>query len=320
MTGGIRPDRRMLLAAGLAIGAAGPIAATPAPGPFETFPVWPGQPPGGDHVTVRQQEVLKSPAPDDVAVLHVTRPTLTRLLPARANGAALLLIPGGGYRRVAMKGEGLLVARHFAARGFTCYILLYRLPADGWAAGPDAPLQDAQRAMRLIGAQAPGLGVDPARIAAIGFSAGGHLAARLSSELQPAYASADTADERSFRPALTGLLYPVITMAPPLAHAGSAEALLGPHPTDAARRRLSAERLVHPATPPAFLAHAADDPAVPTGNSLLMFDALRRAGVPREMHIFETGGHGFGLTLPDGSPSPWPELFARWAGRHGLTG
>jgi acetyl esterase/lipase len=317
----IRFDRRMLLAAGTVMAAAGPIEAMPVPVPadFETFPLWPARPPGGDHVAVRQQQVLKSAAPDDVAILHVVQPTLTRLLPDRPNGAALLLIPGGGYRRVAMKGEGLLVARHFAARGFACYVLLYRLPADGWAAGPDAPLQDAQRAMRLIAAQAKGLGLDPARIATIGFSAGGHLAARLSSEAQPAYAPIDAADALPFHPMLAGLLYPVVTMEPPLAHAGSSDELLGPHPTAGARQRYSAERLVHAATPPTFLAQAGDDPTVQVGNSLLMYEALRRAGVPAEVHIFETGGHGFGLTLPDGTPSPWPALFERWAGRHGLA-
>jgi len=315
-----RLDRRMLLAAGLAIGATRPAEAMPSPGAFTTFRLWPApRAPGGDHVTVRQQEVLKSAAPDDIAVLHVVRPTLTCLRPERPNGAALLLIPGGGYRRVAMKGEGLLVARHFAARGFTCYVLLYRLPADGWAAGPDAPLQDAQRAIRLIRAEAPRVGVDPARIAAIGFSAGGHLAARLSSEPDAAYVPLDAADALLFLPALAGLLYPVVTMEPPWAHPASAAELLGPRPTAEARQRYSAERLVHPATPPTFLAHAGDDPTVPVDNSLLMFDALRRAHVPGEMHVFETGGHGFGLTLPDGSPSPWPDLFERWAERHGLA-
>jgi acetyl esterase/lipase len=319
MAGGIPVDRRMLLAAGLAIGTAGPIEAMPMPDAFETVPLWPAGSPGGEHVTVHQQEVLKSPAPDDVAVLHVIRPTLTRLVPERPNGAAVLLIPGGGYRRVAMKGEGLLVARRFAAHGFASYVLLYRLPADGWAAGPDAPLQDAQRAMRLIRAQAQGLAIDPARIAAIGFSAGGHLAARLSSEPRPAYTPRDAADALSFRPALTGLLYPVVTMEMPWVHAGSAKELLGSQPTSEARQRYSVERLVHRATPPTFLAQAADDPSVAVGNSLLMFEALQRTKVPVEMHIFETGGHGFGLTLPDGTPSPWPELFERWARRHGLV-
>jgi acetyl esterase/lipase len=318
MTGGLPLDRRMLLAAGMAIGTTKLAGATPLPHGFESFPLWPGSPPGGDRVSVHQQEVLRSAAPDDVAILHVTRPTLTRLLPDRPNGAALLLIPGGGYRRVAMRGEGLLVARHFAARGFACYVLLYRLPADGWLAGPDAPLQDAQRAMRLIRSQALRAGFDPARVATIGFSAGGHLAARLSNEPQPAYTPIDTADTLPLHPKLTSLLYPVITMEAPLAHAGSRDELLGSNPSAEALQRYSAERLIHKTTPPTFLAQAADDPSVPVGNSLLMFGALQRAHIQAEMHIFETGGHGFGLTLPDGSASPWPDLFMKWAQKHSL--
>jgi acetyl esterase/lipase len=318
MTDGHPLDRRMVLAAGMTIGMAGMAKTMALPDGFKSFPLWSGSPPGGDHVSIQQREVLKSAAPDDVAILHVTRPTLTRLLPERPNGAALLLIPGGSYRRVAMKGEGLLVAQHFAARGFACYVLLYRLPVDGWVAGPDAPLQDAQRAIRLIRSQASHAGFDPQRVATIGFSAGGHLAARLSNEPQSAYAPIDAADTLPLHPQLTGLLYPVITMEAPFAHTGSRDALLGANPSAEALRRYSVEQSIHEAAPPIFLAQAADDPTVQVGNSLLMFGSLRRAHIAAEMHIFEIGGHGFGLTLPDGSASPWPDLFAKWAQKHRL--
>jgi acetyl esterase/lipase len=312
-------DRRMLLAAGAAMGATATARAeVTTPAGFVQRPLWPGTPPGGEQVRITEQVVQRSAAPDDVAVMHVARPTLTRLLPARPNGAALLLVPGGGYRRVAMKPEGFLAARHFAAQGFACYILLYRLPGDGWAAGPDAPLQDAQRAMRLVRAEAASAGFEADRVAAIGFSAGGHLTARLANEPAASYAPLDAADALPFRPRVAGLIYPVITMEGPLAHGGSRDELLGPSPSPDRLRRYSAERLVGAATPPSFIAQAADDPAVPVGNSFAMFDALQRAGIPRELHMFESGGHGFGLTLPDGTPSPWPDLFAIFARRHGL--
>lgn len=309
-------DRRTLLGAGVAMAAAAPAlrAATP-----ERFAIWPGRPPGGKGVTVVEQEIPRSPTgpADDTAFIHVTRPTLTVVRPDRPNGAALLLIPGGGYRRVAIGHEGIRIAQHFAARGFTCYTLLYRLPADGWAAGPDAPLQDAQRALRVIRARAKDY--DPARIGVIGFSAGGHLAARLATLQDVArYEPIDAIDRQPLAPRVAALLYPVVSMTGAHVHGGSRDELLGKAPSADRLAACAADARIAAGTPPAFIAHAFDDRVVPVENGLAMIAALRRAGVPVEAHLFERGGHGFGLTV-EGAPSPWPDLFLAWAGRHGLA-
>ncbi|UIJ43983.1 alpha/beta hydrolase [Sphingomonas cannabina] len=315
-------DRRTLLAGGVMLGAASVAGAqsTLPPG-FERFAIWPGPAPGGEKMTAVEEERPRSPdgPPDDTAFTHVTRPTLTVVRPAKSNGAALLLVPGGGYRRVAIGRGGHAIARRFADAGYTCFILLYRLPGDAWAAGPDAPLQDAQRAIRLIRARAKRDGFDGERIGVLGFSAGGHLAARLAAQPDLAtYAAVDAADALPARPTIAGLLYPVASMADGIAHMGSRNELLGRQPSEQRIAAYSTDRLVTGAMPPTFLAHAVDDTTVPVENSLALFSALQAQKVPREMHLFETGGHGFALQLPDGTTSPWPELFIAWSRRHGM--
>lgn len=312
--------RRTLLAG--AASAAG-VAMMPQPAraaSIERFPIWPEAPPGGEGLSVRDATVRRSPngPPDDIAWPHVATPMLN-VVPARQpHGAAILLIPGGGYARVAVGREGSAQAWAFAARGFTVFELLYRLPHDGWAAGPDTPLQDAQRAMRLIRAGAAKWRVDPARIGAIGFSAGGHLTARLASRSAlRTYAPVDAADAQPARPAVIGLFFPVITMTEPVAHAHSKRELLGRDVPPDRIARFSAEKDLPRDMPPTLVAHAADDPVVSAANSLKMFAALQAARIPSELHIFETGGHGLPLREA-GKDHPWPSLFERFARRHGM--
>jgi acetyl esterase/lipase len=216
--------------------------------------------------------------------------------------------------------EGFEVAHRLAAAGITAFVLRYRLPREGWMQASDAPLQDAQRAIRLIRAGAAKYGVDPRRVAAMGFSAGGHVMASLATRHQAqVYPAKDAADRLDARPDLSALVYPVIDMAPPLAHPGSRDALLGPSPTAPAEAAYSPQRHVDATTPPTFLAHAADDASVPVDNSLNYLAALRAAKVRAEAHIFEEGGHGFGIYLARGKPAhSWPDLFLTWAQRRGL--
>ena len=320
------PDRRALIGLAAATAAAPALAAPPRvlPDPTETIPLWPGPPPGARAALPREAIVdrLRTSGFQDRYVTGIGRPLMTVFRPARPNGAAVLISPGGGYVRVVIDKEGFEVGHRLALAGVTSFVLRYRLPAEGWDDAADVPLQDAQRAMRLIRAGAKGFGVDPKRVCAMGFSAGGHVAASLATRHRAqVYRPADAADRLDARPDLSVLMYPVIDMATPFAHAGSREALLGPSPTPGAEAAFSPQRHVDGATPPTFLVHASDDVTVPTENSLNYLAALRAARVPAEAHIFEQGGHGFGIGLARGKPAAaWPDLFLAWAGRRGFLG
>jgi acetyl esterase/lipase len=311
-------------ALGLAALVMTPVTQTVAPpDPIETIRLWPGAAPGGEGVTVTPTVVERStdPAFHDRYAQYTTDPILTVVRPQQPNGASLLLIPGGGYKWAVVDKEGLDCARVFAAEGVTCFVLRYRLPGDGWAAGPDAPLQDAQRALRLVRARAAAEGLDPARVGVLGASAGGHLAGMLTARTDQTYAPVDAADALSMRPDLSILLYPVATMADPHAHAGSRLQMLGPSPSAEAIARYSLEQMDWRGRPPVFLLHAMDDEAVLVENSLRLLATLKAAGVPAEAHLFQEGGHGFGVRLIQGRPAAvWPRLVLAWAARRGWTG
>jgi acetyl esterase/lipase len=284
-------------------------------GAEETIPLWPGAPPGGKgaNLALRVQEHSSEPEKcHSRALSGIARPVLCIFPAPSPNGLALLIMPGGGYRGLTID-TAFAAARAFARSGITGFVLLYRLPREGWRDAANVPLQDALRAMRLLRSQAARYALDPARIGVLGFSAGGHLAATLSLRAgAQVYPPVDAADRDDARPTFAALLYPVITMLPPFAHEASRQMLLGDRPAPAQRAAYSCERLVTPAAPPMFLAAAADDTDVSVENTLAMFAALRRAHVPGEMHIFERGGHGFGLGRPDQPLSAWPDLLLKW--------
>jgi acetyl esterase/lipase len=282
----------------------------------ESVSIWPDGPPGRQSTPTVQTVTERSQPPDlrDRSVTGITHPQLAVFRPEAPDGTALLIAPGGGYQRVVLDKEGYETAEWFAARGVTAFVLTYRLPGETWSAGPDTPLQDTQRAMRWIRHHAGEFGIDPTRVGVIGFSAGGHAAATLLTRYGDAvYEPADALDRISARPDFGALIYPVISMREGLAHAGSREQLLGPNFGAADIAAHSPELQVSPATPPTFLLHAGDDEAVLAGNSLVMYAALREAGVSAELHVFAAGGHGFGLRHVDGKPvAVWPELLYAW--------
>jgi acetyl esterase/lipase len=328
-------DRRSLIAAGLALGITAragaqtppPVATgkTQPPGlpqPVETIDLWPKGAPGPpptplvETVDERSADSLVT----DRAVYGISRPRMAVFRPDRPNGAAVLLTPGGGYRWVVVDKEGYEMARWLAARGFTAFVLFYRLPGEGWAAGPDVALADAQRAMRLIRHRAGDFGLDPERVAAMGFSAGGHVCADLAARFAVrVYEPVDAADKLSAKPVCAAPIYPVVSMDPAIAHAGSRALLLGPNPTAELEAAHSPDRTAPADAPPHFLLHAEDDDAVPVENTLHLHAALKARKARVELHLFEHGGHGFGLRKSVGKPvEVWPELWRNWARTVGL--
>ncbi|ENR8888557.1 TPA: alpha/beta hydrolase [Citrobacter koseri] len=282
-----------------------------------TFTLWPdGEAPGA-----KNSDAVFTPEPRhtgtsifDRAVTGVRSPEITVYAPDKPNGVGLLVTPGGSYRRVVLDKEGSALAPFFNARGYTLFVMTYRMPGDGHDEGANAPLADVQRAMRYLRANAQAWKIDPERIGVLGFSAGAHVAASLGTRFaEPACPPIDSLDKINARPAFMALVYPVITMRDDIHHPGSRLELMGAEPDDEQIRHYSLEERVDAATPPTFLLHAIDDPAVKVENSLVFFNALRRSGVAVEMHLFERGKHGFGIRDTQGLPvAVWPELMMNW--------
>ncbi|HEY0953300.1 MAG TPA: alpha/beta hydrolase [Roseateles sp.] len=250
-------------------------------------------------------------------IANVSQPTLTVVPPAvdRPNGTAVVLCPGGGYSFLSSNREGQQYAAWLSTLGITTFILKNRL--QEW--GHPAPLQDVLRAIRIVRSRAAEFGIDPKRIGVMGSSAGGHLAASASTLFDHADGRTGAAiDAVNARPDFAVLVYPVITMMDPAAHAGSRKALLGANPGPELLTLMSVERQVSAATPPTLLLHTQGDPAVPVENSILYYQALTRYRVPAELYVFEQGGHGIGMRDGLGTASAWPRRVEDWLRQRGL--
>jgi len=281
--------------------------------------VWPAGAPGSISSDSYHQDTVftDTGAP---RVQHVTEPELYVYLPPKEHSActAVIICPGGGYLRLALDHEGHEVAKWFTRTGFAGIVLKYRLPSDQIMQNKSiGPLQDVQEAIRIVRRRATEWNINPNKVGVMGFSAGGHLAASASTLYW--YKTYDVADSISARPDFSLLIYGVISMQEGVAHSGSRRSLLGEHPNSALVNLFSGELQVNNKTPPAFLIHSADDPAVPVTNSILYFSALQRNSIPAELHVYETGGHGYGLAADrDGTVSGWPEACKKWMRLRGL--
>ncbi|MBK5192090.1 MAG: alpha/beta hydrolase [Flavobacteriaceae bacterium] len=253
---------------------------------------------------------------DILWITKVQEPDITVYLPSKqqATGQAVIICPGGGYEGLAYDWEGTDIAKWLNSKGIAGIVLKYRLPnSKSVKVSYKAPLQDAQRAMKLVRFHAKEWNIDPGKVGIMGFSAGGHLAGNLTThfDLEGSFEK-DPIDSLSARPDFTVLIYPVITMKKGITHQGSKNSLLGENPSEALVREFSNELHVQPNTPPTFMVHATDDDVVPVENSLLFYKALVEQNISAELHIYPEGGHGFSLALGKGYLQSWTDRLYDW--------
>ncbi|MDB4875048.1 MAG: alpha/beta hydrolase [Gemmatimonadetes bacterium] len=267
-----------------------------------SIPLWNGRAPGalGDSI--------------------IDRPSMARFpaLPGRSNGTSVVIFPGGGYEHLALEKEGSDVARWLNGLGVSAFVVTYRLAPRYH---DPVMLRDAQRAIRVVRANAAAWGLDANRIGAMGFSAGGHMASTAATHFDGGAATdTDRVERVSSRPDFLVLLYPVVTMAESSAHRGSRRNLLGDQPSLERVRAMSNETQVTAASPATFIVATTDDATVPVENSVMFYQALVAAKVPTELHIFETGRHGFGLAPGNPTLSAWLTICESWMRRHSFLG
>ena len=245
-------------------------------------------------------------------ISKVSRPTLTAYLPPkeRSSGTAVIICPGGGYGVLAAAHEGSDVAKAFVKQGVAAFVLKYRIPDDATMRNKEiGPLQDAQQAMKTVREHAVEWNINPKRIGIMGFSAGGHLASTAGTH----YATSVIENKKgtSLRPDFMLLIYPVISFQDSLTHMGSRDNLIGKNPSGEKKNLYSNELQVTDDTPPVFLVHAGDDDVVKVENSIVFYKACLKHSVPVEMHLYQNGGHGFGMHI-NKSKDLWMERCLNW--------
>ncbi|MGO4770259.1 alpha/beta hydrolase [Flavobacterium sp. W22_SRS_FK3] len=266
----------------------------------EILPLWNKIPDEISASDYNEKDVVKEGKIQSASFVSI--PTLSVFLPkeTKLNQTAILIFPGGGYSHLSMDKEGTKVAEWLTNLGIAAFVLKYRLPSDLIMKNKSiGPLQDAQEAVRYVRSNAAKWNIDPYKIGTIGFSAGGHLASTLATHFDDKiYESKSTI---SARPDFSILIYPVISMENGITHKGSQTSLLGKDPSQKCIDDFSNEKKITSETPPTFLVHASDDSAVLPENSINYYLALRKKDISAELHIYETGGHGFGLGVKDTS-------------------
>ncbi|HEX9511448.1 MAG TPA: alpha/beta hydrolase [Puia sp.] len=264
-----------------------------------------------------QEKVDSGRRPGYYSLSFVSHPTLAIYLPPKdkANGTGVIICPGGGYTHLAMAHEGIEVAKKLNEMGVAAFVLKYRLPSDETMIHKEiGPLQDAQRAIQLVRQHAGDWGIKTGRVGVMGFSAGGHLASTAGTHFT--HIVIDNRDNVSLRPDFMILLYPVISFSDSIGHQGSRDNLIGQHPGPDKIKEYSNEEQVTTRTPPTFLVHAGDDHTVSVANSLHFYEALQRHDVPAEMHIYPSGGHGFGMNN-SATKDNWMDRLKNWLDTNG---
>ena len=308
-----RLTRRTILSSSLMVSAAmlagchGP-SRSDAP---EQIALWAQTPPGGGGPSGPEQATARG------ALYNITEPRLEVFRPARPNGSVVLIAAGGGYQRIGMQREAYPAARWLTARGITAFVLVYRLPGEGWAEGPVAPLQDARRALAIIGHHAYGWGIDPARVTLLGFSAGGHLMGMTATSWPGSGPYADSVVARAdlssgVRPVGAALIYPVITLEKPYDHTATHRDLVGSNADAQDAALWSVQTHVGLGYPPVFLTQADNDRIANPYNAALMARTCTSIGTPVDYHRLPSGGHGFGMGEPGKVTSLWPHWYEAW--------
>ncbi|MCD2173261.1 alpha/beta hydrolase [Rhizobium sp. C4] len=253
------------------------------------------------------------------ALSQISSPDISVFKPEKQNGGAVLIIPGGGYRSISAQGEGYSAAKWLNDRGFTAFVLTYRLPGESWGDGPKVAIEDAQRAIRLIRANAASYGIDKGRVGVLGFSAGGHLAGLVATRFaETYYEPIDKIDTFSARPDWVALVYPVVSLEPPFTKTSTHRQMVG-RGTVATEAQWSVQTGVNTRMPPVFLVHAADDPIANVAHSEIMDAACKRAKVPVDFVRLPTGGHGFAMGRPGTASITWSKSFEQWLKRNDNT-
>jgi len=240
----------------------------------------------------------------------ISTPTLTLYRPAKPNGTVVIICPGGGYWINASVHEGSDVAKKLNEWGITAFVLKYRIPNDATMENKEiGPLQDAQQAIKVVRERSKELGIDPTRVGMMGFSAGGHLASTAGTHFSNAVI--DNQEKTNVRPDFLILIYPVISFQDSVGHIGSRDQLIGKNPSQQKINEYSNELHISAQTPPSFLVHASDDDGVSPENSILFYQQLTKNKVPAELHLYQTGGHGFGMNNPT-TRDEWIERLRNW--------
>ena len=276
----------------------------------QTIPLYDGEVPNSKPYPTKEKWDPQSNG--DTIVRLISQPALSIFLPDKdkATGAAVVICPGGGYWVASIVKEGFAVARQFNEYGVAAFVLKYRIPNDSSMINKSVgPLQDAQRAIQLVRMRAKEWNVDTSRLGIMGFSAGGHLASTAATHFQHSYI--DNEQKINLRPDFAIFIYPVISFQDSIAHVGSRTQLIGKWPSKTMIDSFSNELQVTKLTPPAFFVHASNDDAVPVMNSIVYYEALLRNKIPVEMHLYKSGGHGFGMRNPTTSEL-WMESCKAW--------
>jgi len=279
--------------------------------------VWSGKIPGAIHSPSFKNEDTIKIENGKIRIARVTNPTMTIYFPKKkSSGTVAVICPGGGYTRLAVDNEGSGIANWLNDYGITAVILKYRLPNDTIMENKSVgPLQDVQETMRVLRRNAKEWKINPNKIGVIGFSAGGHVASTLCTHFNDKVYDSDST---SARPDFSVLVYPVITMNEINTHTDSRKHLLGKTPDPKLVEYFSNELQVSKNTPPAFIVQSEDDKSVPVQNSIDYFTALKNQNIPSELHIYQKGGHGFGLGKNKGTLSLWPDACIKWLNEIGM--